>query len=161
MHILALINNNFRFTTCLQNIVQILSLFLKNSSIFSSNNFWIFGPKYSNIWIIFGFWKCPRIEYKYLFQHWPGWYNFTLDDITFYLQRWWGGVLHTSRGGEWKPNWWLHYQTIPRLLYIHRTWQGKYSFIFRCKSISVIGSVSHMIENLQRENTSVKWLFYF
>ena len=58
---------------------------------------------------------------KIQFSGRPGWYNFTLDDITFYLQRWWGGVLHTSRCGEWKPNWWLHYQTIPRLFYIHRT----------------------------------------
>ena len=62
---LTLINKNYRSTPCSQNIVQILSLFLKNSSIFPSNNFWIFRPKYSNIRIIFGFWKCPRIEYEY------------------------------------------------------------------------------------------------
>ena len=79
---LTLINKNYRSTPCSQNIVQILSLFLKNSSIFPSNNFWIFRPKYSNIRIIFGFWKCPRIEYEYQyseenirifeysFQHW-------------------------------------------------------------------------------------------
>ena len=38
-------------TMKLENIVQILSLFLKKSSIFPSNNFWIFGPKYLNIWM--------------------------------------------------------------------------------------------------------------
>ena len=65
---LTLINKNYRSTPCSQNIVQILSLFLKNSSIFPSNNFWIFRPKYSNIRIIFGFWKCPRIEYEYQYS---------------------------------------------------------------------------------------------
>ena len=67
-HMLTLINKNYRSTPCSQNIVQILSLFLKNSSIFPSNNFWIFRPKYSNIRIIFGFWKCPRIEYEYQYS---------------------------------------------------------------------------------------------
>ena len=62
---LTLININYRSTPCSQNIVQVLSLFLKNSSIFPSNNFWIFRPKYLNIWIIFGFWKCPQIKYEY------------------------------------------------------------------------------------------------
>ena len=65
---LTLINKNYRSTPCSQNIVQILSLFLKNSSIFPSNNFWIFRPKYSNIRIIFGFWKCPLIEYEYQYS---------------------------------------------------------------------------------------------
>ena len=67
-HILTLINKNYRSSPCSQNIVQILSLFLKNLSIFPSNNFWIFGPKYSNIRIIFGFWKSPRIEYEYQYS---------------------------------------------------------------------------------------------
>ena len=38
-HILTLINKNYRSCPCSQNIVKILSLFLKNLSIFPSNNF--------------------------------------------------------------------------------------------------------------------------
>ena len=48
-HILTLINKNYRSSPCSQNIAQILYLFLKNLSILTSNNFWIFRPKYSNI----------------------------------------------------------------------------------------------------------------